>query len=493
MSKSRPSVVIVGSGFGGIAAAIELTRAGFTDVTILEKADELGGVWRENTYPGAACDVPSPLYSYSYAPNPAWPRRYSGQADIHDYLKRTAAKYGVDGLIRYRTEVTEAQFDAARGSWQIQTSNGDLLDADVLVPAVGQLSRPALPRIPGMATFVGRSFHSAEWDHAHDLTGKRVAVVGTGASAIQFVPKIQPTVAGLAVFQRTAPYIAPKVDTEYGRMHHLLRRYVPATRLPGRVFVWAFCEWVTRGMTRSHRIASVMKWICMRKLGREVPDPVLRARLTPDYPIGCKRVLFSNDYLGALTQPNVELVTEPITEVSRTGVRTADGTEHAVDTIIYGTGFTSQDFLAPMKIRGVDGHDLQDSWPDGARAYLGLTVSGFPNMFLMYGPNTNLGAGSIIYMLEAQARYIRQAAERLAEAGLPAYLDVRADVADRFDADTQQRLSNAVWSMCVSWYRNASGRVATNWPGQVYEYHRRTRRLDLADYRLTRLSGGPAA
>ena len=485
MSHAKPAIVIIGSGFGGIGAAIELKRAGFTDITILEKADTLGGVWRENTYPGAACDVPSPLYSYSFEPNPAWPHRYSGQDEILDYIRRTAAKYGVDRFIRYGTEVTSADFDAHRGKWQIHTSDGDLIETDMLVPAVGQLSRPSWPNIPGMDTFTGTAFHSAQWDHSYDLTGKRVAVIGTGASAIQFVPKIAPEVAALTIYQRTPPYIWPKFDTEYGSREKFLREHVPATRLPGRLGLWLFGEWATRGMIKSKMIAKIVESVALAKLKREITDPALRAKLTPDYPIGCKRVLFTQDYLPTLNRPNVDVVNERITEITPTGVRTADGTETEVDAIIYGTGFTANDFLAPMKIRGIDGQDLHDAWPDGARAYLGLTVPGFPNMLLMYGPNTNVGAGSIIYMLEAQARYIRQAAELLAGTDRPSYLDVRRDVADRFDAETQQRLSSAVWSLCSSWYRNASGRVATNWPGQVYEYHRRTRTLDPADYVVT--------
>jgi cation diffusion facilitator CzcD-associated flavoprotein CzcO len=481
---TRPSIVIVGSGFGGLGAAIELVRHGFTDVTVLERAGDLGGVWRENTYPGAACDVPSPLYSYSFAPND-WPRRYSGHREIQAYLKATAARFGVDRLIRFGVEVTAAEFDAGAGRWRVHTSTGETLEADVLVSAVGQLSRPALPAIPGIEQFRGPAFHSAHWDHDHDLRGRRVAVIGTGASAVQFVPLIQPLVAQLTVFQRTAAYLAPKFDGEFGPRHRLLRRWAPPLRLASRGFWWLLGEFFTRGMLGSKVITALLRTMTLGKLRREVTDPVLRAKLTPDYPVGCKRVLFSNDYLPALTRPNVEVVTERITEITATGVRTADGAEHAVDVIVYGIGFTPQDFLAPMRIRGVDGRDIHDAWPDGARAYLGITVPGFPNLFLMYGPNTNVGAGSIVYMLEAQARYIRQAVALLAGSGPASRLDVRADVAAHFDVEVQRRLATAVWSLCSSWYRNAAGRVVTNWPGQVREYHRRTRRLDPDDYTLT--------
>jgi cation diffusion facilitator CzcD-associated flavoprotein CzcO len=478
-----PSVIIVGAGFGGIGAAIELTRAGHTDVTVLERAARLGGVWRENTYPGAACDVPSPLYSYSYEPN-EWPQRYSGQRDIHAYLERTATKYGIDALIRFDTEVLDAEFDAARNKWLVHITGGETLEADVLVPAVGQLSRPALPRIPGLETFGGRAFHSARWDHDYVLRGKRVAVIGTGASAIQFLPMIQPQVAALTVFQRTPPYIGPKFNTDFGRRHAWLRRHIAPLRLASRAFWWLLGEFFTRGMIGSAPIARLTTWLALSKLRREVPDAARQASLTPDYPVGCKRVLFSNDYLPALSAPNVEVVTDAIVEIVPDGVVTADGTRHEVDAIIYGTGFTPADFLAPMTIRGLGGRDLRAEWHDGARAYLGLAVPGFPNLFLMYGPNTNLGAGSIIYMLEAQARYVRQAVELLAGSSRPAYLDVRPEVERRYDAELQTRLSSAVWTMCSSWYRNAAGRVVTNWPGQVIEYHRRTKVLVPGDYRF---------
>jgi cation diffusion facilitator CzcD-associated flavoprotein CzcO len=482
----RRSVVIIGSGFGGIGAAIELTRAGHSDVTILEKADDLGGVWRENTYPGAACDVPSPLYSYSYEPNLAWPRRYSGQADILAYLRRTAQKYGVDRLIRYGAEVSAATFDEARGRWRLDLVGGENVEADVLVCAVGQLSRPVLPTIPGRDSFAGRAFHSARWDHDYDLRGKRVAVIGTGASAVQFVPQIQPEVAGLTVFQRSAPYLGPKLDAAYSARHRFLRTRLPVTRLPGRATVWVFCEFLTRGMIGSRLVAKLLTTVCLAKLRHEVRDPTLRAKLTPDYPAGCKRVLFSNDYLPALGRPNVEVVTDAITAITPGGVLTAAGIEYECDAIIYGTGFAATDFLAPIQVRGVGGLELSTVWADGARAYLGLTVPGFPNLFLMYGPNTNLGAGSIVYMLECQARYVRDGVLALERAGAAAYLEVRAKVADDFDAELQRRLTGAVWSRCSNWYRTASGRVVNNWPGQVIEYRRRTRRFDIEDYRLTR-------
>lgn len=472
-------VGIIGSGFAGVGVAIELRRAGVTDITVLEKAAEIGGVWRENTYPGAACDVPSPLYSFSFEPHHAWGQRYSGQAEIKEYLRSTARKYGVDQHIRYNTEVVRAEYD---GRWRVTTADGQTLDFDVLIPAVGQLSRPAMPDIPGMTAFQGHTFHSARWDHDHDLTGERVAVIGTGASAIQFVPRIQPRVRSLTVFQRTAPYLLPKFDRRYRRWHHELFRRFPQVQLAGRGGIWAVCEVLTKGLVGNRAIGTAIQRAALGFLKLQVRDPELRARLTPDYPAGCKRILFANDYFPALAKSNVRVETTAISEITPRGVRTEDGVEHEVDTIIYGTGFDTRDFLGPMQIRGRDGVDLRtDVWAKGARAYLGISVPGFPNLFLMYGPNTNLGAGSIIYMLERQARYIA----RLVRYLLPGQaLEVRSEVAEQYDEEMQRRLAGTVWTSCGNWYTTASGRVITNWPGLVSEYDRRTRTTDRAAYDL---------
>ena len=485
MPSAQPSVVIVGTGFGGLGMAIELKRAGFENLVLLEKGDDIGGVWRENTYPGAGCDIPSPYYSFSYEPNPDWPMRFSLREDIHDYMRRTADKYGITPRIRFNSEVTGAAFDEDRGRWRVETGSGTVHEAAVLIPAVGQLSRPALPTIPGRDSFAGKAFHSALWDHDVDLTGKRVAVIGTGASAIQFVPQIQPKVAQLTLFQRSAPYIVPKADTVYRNWQRSLYRRLPAAQLVERAFFWGLCEFATVGLKNNNAITRIVTGLSKALRAKQIKDPVLREKLTPDYPAGCKRVLFASNYYPALAQPNVHVETTRIKEITPTGVSTADGVAHDVDVIIYATGFTTTEFLGPMKVHGLAGRDLRETWSAGARAYFGMAVPGFPNMFMMYGPNTNLGCGSIIYMLERQARYIRQAVEQLARSG-GSYVDVRQDVADRFDAEVQQRLSRSVWSMCSSWYRETSGRISTNWPGLVSEYHRRTRTLDLSDYQVTR-------
>jgi cation diffusion facilitator CzcD-associated flavoprotein CzcO len=466
-----------------VGIAVELKRAGFDNFTLLEKADDVGGVWRENTYPGAGCDVPSPLYSFSFEPNARWPKRFSRQPDIHAYLKRIVARYGLETHIRFGTEVTAAEFDEDRSLWRVTAASGETFEANVFVPAVGQLSRPAWPNIPGQGNFDGHSFHSASWDHGYDLTGKRVAVIGTGASAIQFVPEIQPKAAHLTVFQRSAPYILQRHDTQYKEWQHRLFERLPATQLFGRLRIWLLAEFATYMMTAWPFLGKGFDLRAEQLRRRHIKDPELRRKLKPDYPLGCKRVLFSDNYLPTLAKANVRVETGRITEITANGVRTADNVEHAADVIIYGTGFAATEFLSKLDVRGLGGRALADSWADGARAYLGLTVPGFPNMFCMYGPNTNLGAGSIIYMIERQARYIRQAVEHIAQPDV-SYVDVRPDVEDRYDKEVQRRLAKSVWTSCTSWYRRDDGRVPTNWPGLVSEYHRRTRKLDLAVYRV---------
>ncbi|MFJ1458353.1 flavin-containing monooxygenase [Nocardia sp. N2S4-5] len=483
MPATTPSVIIIGAGFGGLGMALELQRNGFGAFTILERAADLGGVWRENTYPGAACDVPSPLYSFSFEPRPDWPHRYSGRTDIHDYLRAIARKHRLLERIRFGAEVTEAAFDEAAGRWTVRTADGAVYTADVVVSAVGQLSRPRLPDIPGRETFAGPSFHSALWDHSVELTGKRVAVIGTGASAIQFVPAIQPEVARLTLFQRTAAWVVRRTDREYRPVHHALFRHVPGLRLAQRLWVWCFLEFLSLGLATFPPIRRIATWLGHRALRRDVPDPELRAELTPDYPVLCKRVLFSNEYYPALTQPNVDVVTTGIAEIVPGGVRTTDGEVHPADVIVYGTGFKGSEFLWPMRITGRGGAELDRAWIGGARAYLGMAVPGFPNLFLMYGPNTNLGIGSIVYMIECQARYIRQALAYLA-AHPGRGLEVRAAVAREFDDHTQRRLQRTPWTGCSSWYRDAAGRITNNWPGTVTSYRLRTRRLNPADYDL---------
>ena len=477
----QPSITIIGAGFGGVGTAIELTRAGFTDVTVLEKADGVGGVWRENTYPHAACDVPSSLYSWSFAPNPGWPHRYSRQDEILAYIERTAGELGVLDLVRTGVEVTEAAYDEAARSWHLTTATGEEIDTDVLITAVGQLSRPAVPHLPGIGSFEGPAFHSAEWDHEVDLRSKRIAVLGTGASAIQFVPGIQPEAAHVTVFQRSAPYVVPKPDREYTSTHTRAFTRFPRTQAFGRTLTWVLSEQLNKSLGSGGPTKHLMKLAWRAQLRAQVRDPGLRAKLKPDYPLGCKRLLFSNDWYPTLAQPDVEVVTEAVVEVLPNGVRSADGTIHEVDVIIYGTGFAATEFLAPIQVTGLDGADLHGRWKEGARAYLGLSVPDFPNLFVVYGPNTNLGGSSIINMLEAASGAITTLL-RHAEAQGGGAVVVRREAEQRFDDEIQERLAHSVWSNCSSWYHEDGGRITTNWPGQVAEYQRRCAELDVTDF-----------
>nr|WP_255622768.1 NAD(P)/FAD-dependent oxidoreductase [Pseudonocardia sp. DSM 110487] len=469
-------MAVVGAGFGGIGLGMALRAAGWTEpdeLTILDRADGVGGVWRANTYPGAACDVPSHLYSFAGEPGTEWTRRFASQPEILRYLERLAREHGLTEHLRLGTEVTEARWDEARSVWRLSLTGGDSLEADVLVPACGQLSRPVRPAIPGLDRFPGPVFHSAEWDHGVDLTGMRVAVIGTGASAIQFVPAIADGVAAMTVFQRSAPHVIPKPDRAYGG-----RR--PGNRAGARALWNAFFELGTLGLT-SVRAAGMPFRIASAALRRrQVPDPALRARVTPDHPIGCKRILISSDYYPTLARPHVDLVTEPIIEVTATGVRTADRTEHAADVIILGTGFATTEFVTPMKVFGAGGQELSERWRDGASAHLGIAVPGFPNLFLLYGPNTNLGSGSIVHVLECQIGYVRQAVDLL-RSGVRT-LTVRPEVAARYDAEIQQRLARTVWTGCRNWYRTASGRIVNNWPGTMREYAHRTKHFEVSEY-----------
>ncbi|WP_460852889.1 flavin-containing monooxygenase [Nocardioides montaniterrae] len=477
-----PSVVIIGSGFGGIAAAIELKRLGIDDVVVLEKAADVGGVWRENTYPGAAVDVPSPFYSYSFEPNPRWPHRYSRQPAILDYIHHVVDKYDVRRHVRCEAEVVAATYDDATGRWSVEVAGGERLECDVLVSAVGQLSRPAIADIPGRDEFAGEQFHSAQWRHDLDLAGRRVAVIGTGASAIQFVPELQPTVGRMTIFQRTPAHLAPRWDRSFSGLHHKVFEHAPLTQLAERGFWYGVSESLSIALVHSPTLQKGFTAMARRHMRKAAKaEPGLFEKIWPDYPLGCKRVLFTNDYVPALTQPNVDLVTEPISRITPTGVETAGGVEHPADVIIWGTGFRASDFLDEIEVTGVGGVRLQDVWAGGAHAYYGLTVPGFPSFLMMYGPNTNTGGGSIIYFLETQARYLGDFVRCLAEVGRP--LDVLPEVEAAFDREVQAELGGSVWSQCASWYRNASGRITTNWPRLGRDY-RKQAVFAAEDYRV---------
>ncbi len=477
-------MVVIGAGFGGLGAAVALRRGGITEVTVLERADDVGGVWRENTYPGAACDVPSALYSWSWAPNPDWPRRYSPQADILGYIERVARETGIRDSVITGTSVTALRYDDATHVWTVTAEGPDgvrTYEAELVVSAVGQLSAPVVPSLPGREAFAGPAFHSAEWRHDVDLRGRRVAVVGTGASAIQFVPGIADDAAHITVFQRSAPYVIPKPDGPRVRVQRAALRRIPGLqRLERRAVFW-LTEQMNRALTEETWLKGLIhRWWRMH-LRRTIADPALRDALQPDYELGCKRVLFSNTWYRTLARDHVDVVTDDVAALEADGVRTRDGVLHEADVVIWGTGFAATDFLRGIDVTGRDGARLADVWADGAFAHLGVSVPGFPGLAVVYGPNTNLGGSSIIGMMEAQSAYVVQLAQAMTQ-GRIVSPEVRADVAAAYDREMQERLGTSVWARCDSWYRTASGRVSTNWPGMVAEYQRRLSQLDLGDF-----------
>ncbi|HYU60419.1 MAG TPA: NAD(P)/FAD-dependent oxidoreductase [Solirubrobacterales bacterium] len=483
-SAPTPRIVIVGAGFGGIGLAIRLKQSGIDSFTILEKGDGVGGVWHDNSYPGLTCDIPSHLYSFSFEPKHDWSRRFPPREEILEYLHRCIRKHGVEDHLQLGTEVAAADFDEPAGVWRLRTADGERIDAEVLVAATGQLSRPAYPALPGLEGFSGPVFHSARWDHDLDLTGRRVAVIGTGASAIQFVPEIAPRVERLHLFQRSAPWVVRKPDRLYGSRERRLYQRLPAVQRLSRAWDYLFYETFVLAFTRLRVLMRPFELLTRRRLRSEVPDPELQAKLEPDYPMGCKRILLSDDWYASLQRTNVEVVSERISSIEPDRIVADGGVERPVDAIIMATGFRATEFLSPMAISGLGGRDLNEAWRDGPEAYLGLTVSGFPNMFILYGPNTNLGVGSVLYMLESQIRYVIDSIRKLRATGAR-YIDLRPEVQRAFNAELQRRLRDSVWATgCASWYRTESGRVTNNWPGLTLDYRVRTRHLELADYRV---------
>src|SRR6266568_3817645 len=440
----RTRVVVIGAGFGGIGLGIKLKAAGLDDFVILEKSDSVGGVWRENRYPGAACDVPSHLYSFSFEPRADWPRKYADQADILDYLIHCARKYELEPHLRFGAEVTEARWDEASNHWIVRTRSGDVFEAQSLVTATGQLSKPVIPSLPGLADFAGPKFHSAQWRSDIDLAGKRVAVIGTGASAIQFVPAIAPLVEKLSVFQRSAAYVLPKPDKIYPTWQLALFRRIPGALRLSRMLQYLKHEVTALAFVTFPSALKVKRPAFRRHLRAGVSDPTVRARLVPTYRIGCKRILLSNDYFQAFDRRNVELVTTSIRQIRADAIITADGTERTIDCVIFGTGFAATDFLVPMTITGISGLDLHQAWRNGAEAYLGMTIAGFPNFFMLYGPNTNLAHNSIVFMLESQIRYVVACVRRLHDGARS--IEVKQDVQNQFNARLQQRLKHTVWA-----------------------------------------------
>jgi cation diffusion facilitator CzcD-associated flavoprotein CzcO len=477
-------VAIIGSGFGGLGAGIRLRQRGEEDFLIFERAADVGGTWRDNSYPGCACDVQSHLYSFSFAPNPDWSRSYSPQPEIWDYLRRCARDFGVLPHVRFNHAVREAAWDEGAQLWRVETSQGTYT-ASVLVMASGALSEPRVPSLPGFENFKGRSFHSARWDHSYDLTGKRVAVIGTGASATQFVPEIQPLVERLHIFQRTPPWVMPRTERAFSERERRMFRRFPALQRAARLGIYGFRELFVVGF-RHLRLSRLIRRVALRHLERSVPDPALRAKLTPRYDIGCKRIIVSNDYLPALTRANVELVTEAVAEVREHSVVGVDGTERHVDAIIFGTGFRVTDQPLAGHVRGRDGVTLEAVWKGSPRAHLGTTVAGFPNLFILLGPNTGLGHTSVVYMIEAQIEFLVNALGYMGRHGV-ASIEPRAEAQAAYVREVERRMDGTVWTSggCASWYLDRTGRNSTIWPDFTWRFRRRVARLDPTEYVLS--------
>ena len=471
-------VAIVGTGFAGLGMAINLKKQGKESFVVLERANEVGGTWRENHYPGCACDIPSHLYSFSFEPNPHWTRMFAPQREILEYLKRCADKYDVRKKIRFGSEVERAEWIEDGAFWRVTTKSGTVT-ARNLVFGIGALSRPATPHLPGIENFRGKTFHSANWDHRYDLTGKNVAVVGTGASAIQFVPMIADQVRRMYVFQRTPPWILPHPDRATRSWERLMFSALPVTQRLYRYLIYWLNEARALGFTVDPRIMQLVSWIGRKHIERQIADPVLRKRVTPTYTPGCKRILMSNTYYRALARHNVELVTEPVGEITEDAVG-----GRKVDAIIYGTGFRVNDLLTPMEVKGRGGVDLNEAWKNRVSAYLGTTVAGFPNFYMLMGPNTGLGHNSMVFMIEAQIAYSLRCMAAAAKRGATA-VEVRPEAQEAFVATLDPRLSHAVWaSGCQSWYLDDKGQNSTLWPGFTFEYWLRTLRVRTADYTL---------
>ena len=486
-----PRIAIIGAGFSGVGMAMRLKAAGITSFTIYEKSADVGGTWFENVYPGAACDIGSHLYSFSFRRKHDWTKTYAGQVEILDYLRACSAEEGLYAQMRFGVEIASADYDDAAAGWTLTTNLGEKVQTDVVIFACGQLNRPVEPNIPGLRDFAGETFHSARWNHDCNLTGKRVAVIGNGGSAAQFAPEVAKQAGYMAVFQRTPSWIVPRRDVAYSERRKRIFRRIPGIQSLHRLGIFWFNEkgflafrpgqkwW---GVIQGSDRAKDWQDAALRHLKRQVADPELRAKLTPDYAIGCKRVLLSNDWYPALQRDNVELVTDNITRITADSIETESGTIGPLDAIILGTGFDASRFLSPLKITGSQGVELADIWRDGPRAHLGITIAGFPNLFMLYGPNTNLGHGTVIFMIECQIRYVRKCIEHMRKRGLRS-LAIDPAAMDRFNDELQRDLAASVWaSGCKSWYVTPDGKVANNWSGFMLGYWRRTLRPDFAEF-----------
>jgi cation diffusion facilitator CzcD-associated flavoprotein CzcO len=481
-ARREVDVAIIGSGFAGLGTAIRLKQEGFDDFAIFERGDGVGGTWWFNSYPGCQCDVPSHLYSFSFALNPDWSRTYSKQAEIQAYLRDCAERFDVMRHIRFSTDVQSGAWDDEAQRWTLQTTDGEVR-ARVVVAGFGPLSEPSIPDVPGLDSFEGTTFHTAQWNHDHDLSGRRVAVVGTGASAIQVVPQIQPLVEQLHVFQRTPPWVVPHRDRPITALERKLYRAVPPLQKWVRGNVYALREALVPGLAFKPGLQRPIQRVAEAHLRKQVTDPALVEKVLPDYTIGCKRILPSNAWYPALSQPNVELVTSGIREVRPNGVVTNDGNEVELDTLIFGTGFHVTDIPMASRVTGRGGRTLDDVWQGSAQAFRGTTVSGFPNLFILLGPNTGLGHTSVVYMIESQLNYVMDALRKMRERGIES-VDVRPEVQEAYNARLQAAMGQTVWNSggCKSWYIDANGRNTTIWPDFTWRYRLKMRRFDASAY-----------
>mgnify|MGYP000591117362 CR=1 FL=1 len=481
-TRHKHNVIIIGTGFGGLGMGIKLKESGINNFLILEKANDVGGCWRENSYPGAACDVPSHLYSFSFEKNANWSRKYAPQSEIHAYLKHCAQKYALMQHIQFSTELASAIFNEKEVCWELETTQGQHYTTKSLITACGQLSQPAYPKIKGIEKFKGKKMHSALWDDEYSFEGKHIAVIGTGASAIQFIPPLAKQAEHLTVFQRSAAYVIPKDDRPYIMLEKRLFKRLPKTQELSRQQIYLKLESNVLGFSWLKPLMKKAELQFKKQLNKSIKDKALRDKLSPDYPIGCKRILLSNDYFPSFARSNVSLITENIEEVTTDSIVLKDGSSHQVDTIVYGTGFRATEFLSPLKILGENGADLNQSWKNGAEAYLGINVSGFPNFHMLYGPNTNLGHNSIVYMLESQINYILQTLELMDKKRIKS-LNVKEHIQDNFNRRLQEKLKKTVWDQnCDSWYKTESGKNTNNWPGFTFIYRLLTSRVDISQY-----------
>ncbi|MEI4271058.1 NAD(P)/FAD-dependent oxidoreductase [Klenkia sp. LSe6-5] len=475
-------VAVIGSGFAGLGMAIRLREQGIEDFVVLERGEDVGGTWRDNSYPGAACDVQSNLYSFSFAPNPEWPRTYSEQPEIFAYLRDVADRYGLRDKHVFGAEVTAATWDDDARRWHVETTAGDYR-AKVLVSGAGALADPSFPDIPGIESFAGTVMHTARWDHSHDLTGDRVAVVGTGASAIQVVPAIQPQVGSVAVYQRTPPWVIPRGDRPTTPFERSLYRRFPAVQRAVRGALYAGREFLVFGMAKNRRWLAPVQKLARTHLERQVRDPQLRAAVTPDYTIGCKRILISNDWYPAISAPNAEVVTAGIAEIRPHSVVTRDGVERPTDTLVLATGFHVTDLPIAHRIRGRDGRSLAEVWDEGMVTNRGSTVAGFPNLFLLVGPNVGVGHTSMVYMIESQVAYVGEALRAMAVEGL-ATLETTPAAQEAYRELIAERSRGTVWlgGGCGSWYLDRHGHNTTLWPDFTFLFRRLTKTLDRENY-----------